>query len=220
VTLEAAKRRVPHVDLVEIHPGVLEAIRRLGPRGLLDGVDVARDDARSFLLKGDSFGATRSYDVISSEPSYPTDFGVSNLFTREYYELAATRLAPGGIYCQWLPYHLLTNRDVTMMIKTFASAFPHASLWKVPGSMDLILIGSRASLPRSAEEIRHRVSELNSGGPPLSYVLSRTPEAVREIALRSDVPVNTDDRPILEFSVTRNLLAGDLSSVERSQAAR
>ncbi len=220
VTLEAAKRHVPRVDLVEINPGVLEVVRRFGPRGVLDGVNVARDDARNFLLKSDRSTSGPSYDVISSEPSYPTDFGVSNLFTREYYELAASRLAPGGIYFQWLPYYLLTNADVTMMVKTFASAFPHASLWKVQRSLDLILIGSRTALPRGVEEIRERVSKLNAGGPPLSYVLSRAPKAVREIALREDVPLNTDDLPILEFNVVRNLLAGGPSMAERSQALR
>ncbi len=216
VTLEAAKRHVSRVDLVEINPGVLEVVRRFGPRGVLDGVDVVRDDARNFLLKAEN----RKYDVISAEPSYPTELGVSNLFTHEYFELAASRLAPGGIYCQWLPYYLLTNDDVTMMIKTFASVFPHASLWKVPVSLDLILIGSRTPFERSIDEIEQRVSQLAGGGPALSYVLSRAPENVREIALRKDVAINTDDHPVLEFRVARNLRVGDLSLLERPQPRR
>ena len=43
------------------------------------------------------------------------------------------------------------------------------------------------------------------------YVLSRSPEAIRDIARRADVEVNTDDRPIIEFSVARNLLVGELA---------
>jgi len=210
VTLDEARRLVPRVDVVEIHPGVVEMVRRFGLRGALDGIEVVRDDARNFLLKADG----RAYDVISSEPSYPTDFGISNLFTREYFELAATRLAPDGIYCQWLPYYLLTNDDVTTMVRTFGSVFPHASVWKVPLTMDLIMIGSRTPFARSVEEIQRRVSELTLG-TPIPYVLSRSPEEVREIAQRQDVPLNTDDRPIVEFSVARNLLAGNLALIER-----
>lgn len=208
-TLEAAKRAVPEVDLVEIHPGVVEAVRRFGPAGVLDGVTLFRDDARSFLLKTE-----RRYDVISSEPSYPTEAVVANLFTKEYFELAAQRLAPGGVYAQWLPYHLLTNQGVTMMVRTFASAFPHVYLWRVPRSMDLILVGRREPFSRSEAEIRAGVDALNQPPWPLTYQLSRRPEEVASVVGLEDVPMNTDDRPRLEFELARNLLVGDLALVD------
>ncbi len=214
VTVAAAKRGAADVDVVEIHPGVVEAVRRYGPPGVLDGVDVVRDDARNFLLKSSADGAARPYDVISSEPSYPTETGVANLFTREYYALAAARLAPGGIYSQWLPYYLLANDDVSMMIKTFVSVFPESMLWKVPGSLDLILIGSRAPFTRGPGEIRARVEALGRGEPPLDFTLSRGPEALRAVAGDPGIPVNSDDHPRLEFRVARNILAGDMTAVD------
>ena len=189
VTLQAAKRLVPHVDLAEINEGVLEAVRRHGPPGVLEGVTVHRADARNLLLRDD-----RRYDVISSEPSYPTEFAVANLFTREFYEIAADRLTDAGVYCQWLPYYMLTNEDVTVMVRTFATVFPHASLWKVPGTLDLLAIGSRTPFAHAPEEIVRRViaSEPSLVG---EFVLSRTPEQLAALARRDDVPVNTDDRP-------------------------
>lgn len=214
VTVAAARRGAPDVDVVEIHPGVVEAVRRHGPAGVLDGVDVAVDDARNFLLGASARGTEPPWDVITSEPSYPTEAGVANLFTREYYALAAGRLAPGGIYAQWLPYYLLANDDVTMMIKTFVSVFPEATLWKVPGSLDLILLGSRAPFARGPEEIRARVAELGRGGPPLEFVLSRGPEALRAVAADPAVPLNEDDHPRLEYRVARNILAGDMRVVD------
>jgi spermidine synthase len=214
VTLAAARDHVEDVDLVEIHPGVLEAVSRFGPPGLLGGIRIVRNDARNYL-----FRSRETYDVISSEPSYPTEAGVANLFTREYFEIAAQRLANGGIYCQWLPYYMLTNADVTLMIKTFASVFPHTMLWKVPHALDLILVGSREPLAFTAAEIQERVKELNDSGEDLLYVLSRTPEQIAEIAAREDVPVNTDDRPILEFHAARNLVIGDLALIEQREAA-
>ncbi len=209
VTLDAAKRAVSDVELAEINADVIEAVRRHGPSGVLDGVTIHRADARNLLLRSEA-----RYDVISSEPSYPTDFPVANLFTREFFELASRRLAPRGVFCQWLPYYMLTNDDVTMMVKTFASAFPHASLWKVQGSLDLLLLGSVAPFAKETDAIMRRVAELS---PALTreVVLSRSPAQVADLARREDVPVNTDDRPILEFRVARNFRVGDLSVLER-----
>ncbi len=209
VTLDAAKRAVPRVDLAEINADVIEAVRRFGPAGVLDAIAIHRTDARNLLLRSDT-----RYDVISSEPSYPTDFPVANLFTREFFELASQRLAPDGVFCQWLPYYMLTNDDVTMMVKTFASAFPYASLWKVKGALDLLLLGSLAPFAKDTDAITRRVAEL-SPGLALDVVLSRSSAQVAELARREDVPVNTDDRPILEFRVARNLRVGDLSVLER-----
>ena len=205
VTLGAAREHLKDVDLVEINPGVLEAIRRHGAPGLLDNLNIIRNDARNFLLTTE-----KRYDIISSEPSYPTESAVANLFTRDFFEIAASRLTEGGIYCQWLPYYVLANDDVTMMVKTFASVFPHTYLWKVGSSMDLIMVGSRTPGHLTPDEIMGRVKGLNSHGYPLDYQLSRTPVQVQEIAARVEVPLNTDDRPRLEYAVIKNMLRGKL----------
>jgi spermidine synthase len=212
VTLEAARDLVPQVDLVEINPGVLEVVDKYGPPGVLDDIEVARTDARNFLLRTD-----RRWDVISSEPSYPAESVVANLFTREFYTLAASRLEKGGVFCQWLPYYILTNDDVTMMIKTFGQVFDQTYLWKVPTTLDLILVGSQSEIPFDENEIQRRVAGLHAqrgGSILLPYVLSRTPAQVAEIAALEEVPVNTDDHPRLEFRVADNLLLGDLSLEE------
>ncbi|MGB8930022.1 MAG: fused MFS/spermidine synthase [Anaeromyxobacteraceae bacterium] len=208
VTLDVARRFVPDVELAEINLDVLEAVRRYGPPGLLDGRRVHLADARNLLQR-----SSERWDVISSEPSYPTDFAVANLFSREFYQLAAARLADGGVYCQWLPYYILTNDDVTMMVKTFASVFRHATLWKVEGSMDLLLVGSTTPAARSPVEVKARVARM-SDGVWLDYVLSRDEAQVAAIAGLPDVPVNTDDRPRLEYAVARNLRVGNMAALE------
>lgn len=208
-TLGAAKRAAAEVEVVEINGSVVEVVARHGPPGLLDGVSLHRDDARTLLARSDD-----RFDVITSEPSYPTEFAVANLFSREFYALAARRLERGGTYCQWLPYYMLTNDDVTMMVKTFASVFPHASLWKVPGSMDLLLLGRAEPFTRAPEEILERVRALN-GGRAIDVVLSRGPEEVARIAAQPEVPVNTDDAPLLEFRISRNFRIGTLGILER-----
>ncbi len=204
VTLSAAKGHLKDNHLVEINRGVIDALRTHGPPGLLSGVDVTINDARNYLLLTE-----RKFDIISSEPSYPTDASTGNLFTKEFYEVAALKLRPGGVFAQWLPYHLLSNDDVTMMIKTFGSVFEHTYLWKIKHSMDLIMVGSERPFGFGGDEIVKRVRGLNTLRVPLPFVLSRTPQEVREIVRnRREIPLNTDDRPLLEFHVARNLITG------------
>jgi spermidine synthase len=206
VTLDAAKGQAKQVDLVEINPGVIEAVAQNSPPGLLDGVRIIRNDARNYLTYAD-----KKYDVISSEPSYPSESSVAGLFTQDFYRVAAQRLKKNGVYCQWLPYYILSNDEITMMLKTFSSVFPHSYLWKVTKSLDLILVGSLDPFVPSTDEIIQRVAGMRGKGAPLGYTLSRTPEQLREIAARKELPVNTDDQPLLEFATINNFIIGDLS---------
>ncbi|MEN8264384.1 MAG: fused MFS/spermidine synthase [Nitrospirota bacterium] len=204
-TLSAAKESVHDVSLVEINKGVVEALREFGPRGLLDGVGVKINDARNHLLL-----TKKKYDIITSGPSYPTESSSGNLFTREFYEIAVSHLNPGGIYCQSVPYYLLSNDDVTMLIKTFGSVFEHVYLWKVSSqTLDRILIGSNEPFSFSREEIIKRTRNLNRYDKPLPFEISRSPEQIKEIIrTRDDIPLNTDDKPYIEFHAARNVLTG------------
>lgn len=206
VTLGAAKDALSDVDVVEINPGVVEAVARHGRPGLLDGTSVIVKDARNYLLTTD-----KKYDVISSEPSYPTESEVAGLYTKEFYELAATKLAPGGIYCQWLPYYLLADKDVISQIKTFGTVFSSVQLFGVRQSNDLILIGSKEPFVFSANELTEKVKILNTAhNYPLDYYRSKSPEQLAKIIKTFDIPLNTDDRPILEFSAVNNFLLGNV----------
>lgn len=209
VTVQAAKENSAKVAVVEINPAVVAAVRAHGKPGVLEGVHVACEDARRFLLYGEE-----RYDVITSEPSYPTGASVGNLFTREFYEIAVRRLTEGGVFCQWIPYYLLTNDDVTMVLKTFCSVFPHARLFKIPESMDLLLLGSGRPFPFSPAEVFRRVEEMRGGVSSAGLLLSRNEEALRELAGDPSIPGNCDDRPLLEFRVVRNLRIGDLALAE------
>ncbi len=206
VTLHAAKQHIKNMHLVEINRGVLDAISRFGPPGLLTDVNITINDARNSLLLNE-----RYFDIISSEPSYPTESSVGNLFTKEFYELASSRLNPGGVFCQWLPYSQLSNDDIKMMVKTFGSVFNYVKVWAVQHSLDLLLVGSHTPFQYSPEETIDRVYALNKSNFPLTFVLLKSYEQINEI-LREDqnIPLNTDDRPLLEFHASRNLLTGVL----------
>jgi spermidine synthase len=204
VTLASAKKHIDDLTLVEINDGVVEAVRRFGAPGLLDGVEVEVQDARNWLFLHD-----RKFDIITSGPSYPTEASSGNLFTREFYVLARERLNPGGVFCQSLPYYILRDEDVTMMINTFGRVFENVFLWKVPKSKDLVMVGSLTPFRFDSDEIVERVRWLNRDGFPLDFLLSRDPGQTREIVRENiHMPVNTDDRPILEFRAARNFITG------------
>jgi spermidine synthase len=207
---------VARVDVVEIEPRVYEAADawfapfnhapHQNPR-----VHRYVGDGRNFLQ-----ARPASYDVIVSEPSNPWIAGVASLFTREFYTFAKTRLAPGGVFCQWAQLYELGPRNVKRIYRTFADAFPHVYAFSAADlSADTILIGSMAPLPLDVPRLRklfehgQLVAELRRGGvetpEDLVAMLILAPSEVSAFTAGADV--NTDDNVLLEFSAPRDLLA-------------
>jgi hypothetical protein len=140
-TAHAVRQEGPErLDVVELDPAVL----RLAPhfhsnRGVLDDprVRAIAMDGRAWLRR-----STERYDVITLEPMPPHFAGVNALYSQEFYEIAAARLAPGGILAQWVPLHLLPPFHAASIARTFQAIFPDALLWRGVGSQ--ILVGRRA----------------------------------------------------------------------------
>lgn len=190
------------IDCVEINPVVLEAVERyFYPELFVDPrVGFIAADARNYLMLVDN-----KYDVISSEPSYPVSQGIGNLFSLEFFDIVKSRLSGRGVFAQWLPGYLLSNDDKMVMIKTFGVVFPFTYVWEVMGGGDIILLGSDAPI-RSSEELPERIERREKAqGIRQNYRLWLDPEDVRRI-VKQGGPLNTDDRPLLEFAAARNML--------------
>lgn len=203
VTLHAVKDYLTDVHLVEINSGVVQAIRTFGPSGLLDGIEIHHDDARNLL-----FSSERKYDIIISEPSYPTESSIANLFTREYYDIAKKRLNPGGMYSQWLPYYMLKDSDMEMMFKTFGAAFRYIYLFKVGNGGDRIMLGADTPFALDGVSMVSNAKALNRTPYDLPAVVSRDPVQIAALAASPGSAMNTDDNQLLEFNVVRNLITG------------
>ena len=91
----------------------------------------------------------QKYDVIISEPSNPWIAGVAALFTREFFEGARDRLAPGGLICQWANAYNISDADLRSIVATFLSVFPHGTVWLVGGD-DVLMMASDATARRAA----------------------------------------------------------------------
>jgi spermidine synthase len=96
ITLAAAARHpLERIDCVELSPAVVRAARlfKEANRGVLEDsrVRLAIGDGRNALRFGDG-----SYDAVICQPSNLWLSGMANLFTREFFFEAKSRLAPGG----------------------------------------------------------------------------------------------------------------------------
>jgi spermidine synthase len=164
-------------------------------------------DGRTHLMLG-----TGTYDVIVSEPSNPWMAGIASLFTREFFEGARARLAPGGVLCQWAHTYDISNADLRSIVATFLSVFPDGTLWLV-GDADVLLVGSNEPLaPRiggiaAAMQRPGVADDLATIGVkgPFSVISLFVADGDALQAWTNNAPLQTDDRSALEFSGPRSI---------------
>ena len=145
---------VARLDTVEISPEVVEGARlfKKANDDVLSNerMHLSVEDAKSFLKLTE-----HEYDVIISEPSNPWLAGVSGVFSAEYYDNCRSKLRPGGVMAQWVQLYETNNEALQTVLATFASVFPHLSIWMGMES-DLILIGSMEPLVLDLKELEQR----------------------------------------------------------------
>lgn len=145
------------VDVVELEPAIVEVARRCAPvnHGVVDHpkVNLVIADGREVLL------TTRErYDLIASQPSNPYRAGIASLYTVEFYRAVAERLAPGGIFAQWMQAYEVDALTVQTVYATLMSVFPVVETWQTK-SNDLLLLCSMEERPWDLEALRTRLDE-------------------------------------------------------------
>ncbi|WP_437731032.1 fused MFS/spermidine synthase [Sorangium sp. So ce1335] len=135
------------IDVAEISPAIVEASRRFFAGPSLNALDDPRvrlslNDGRNELLV-----AQRRYDLIAIELTSVWFAGAASLYSREFYELARSRLAEGGVLQQWVQLHHIRRRELAVVVRTMRSAFPHVALFV--GGAQGILVASGAPLVAS-----------------------------------------------------------------------
>jgi spermidine synthase len=210
VTLHETATRI---DVVELEPAIIEASRFFDGYNHLPLEDprvrVHINDARNHLL----LTPDGTYDVVSSEPSNPWISGVSNLFTREFFELGKRKLKPGGVWTQWLHIYDMAPEDLRSLLATFADVYGHVRLFRV-NAADLILVGSDAPLNWKLADIRDMMAHspdiaadlrrcgITTAEDLLTRYLSSKPTLMQ---IAGNVERNTDDNMRIEYSAPRHL---------------
>ena len=83
------------------------------------------EDARSYV------GATRNrFDVVVGDLVVPWRRGESSLYTRESFDAVRRVLAPGGLYCQWIPLYQISEAEFDGIAASFLDVFPQTTLWR------------------------------------------------------------------------------------------
>jgi spermidine synthase len=85
---------------------------------------VVIDDARHFLLTTDE-----TFDAITSDPLDPWVKGAATLYTKEFFELAKSKLNPGGTVTLFVQLYESTPEAVKSEIGTFFEVFPNGVIW-------------------------------------------------------------------------------------------
>ena len=211
MTFGALVRHGEPADVIEISPEIVAGARMFGEhnRNALDqpNGNVIFDDGRNYLST-----TRQKYDVITEDPLDPFFMGSGHLYDVEHFENARRALNPGGIMSQYLPLYQVGVPEARIIVKTFASVFPYVTGWFAFN--DLILIGTEKPLLIDLESLQRRMArpeiaqDLREIGIDdefdflANYLFGN--EAIEEIG--AELPLNTDDYPIIEFMTPKALL--------------
>jgi spermidine synthase len=201
LTYPGLDRRV----VAELLPAVVRAASQFsGNFGMSTDprIDVRLFDGRRELLQSEA-----PYDLITLEPPPPSAAGVVNLYSTDFYRLAASRLEKGGMVAQWLPLPTQNEDDTRALIQSFIQVFPYAALWTTE-LHETMLVGSAAPLELDVPRIRERFAQ-PSVAAALREVGIASPAALLATWVTdraglayyvADTPPVTDDAPRIEYA--------------------
>jgi spermidine synthase len=213
------------VDAVELLPEVIDASVYFRQR-LEDGapnprLNVVPADARRFVR-----ATSRHYDVIVSDNFHPARSGSGSLYTVEHFRAVRDRLAPGGLFCQWLPLHQLDLDTLRSIVRAFVAVYPDGWALLATNSLETPVVGLVAILDADRFDVgrvRARLADsanalgLAGFGIDDEFALLGSfiagPRALARFA--GDAPLNTDDHPVVAYRAPRITYVPDSTAGDR-----
>lgn len=202
-TNELLKTGFNLVEVAELSPEVIQLSRRHFSF-LLDKFSESAsptfvlEDGRSYLVR-----SNKKYDIITSNAVHAR-LGV-NLYTKEFYALCKEKLSEQGAMCQWLPTNWMHKTEFFSLVKAFQEVFPNAQLWYatrghclLAGPTGNINLVEAAKKIFAVPEIRQSLATAEIQAP--TQLISRLFITDDMEPLTREIPVNSDNRPLVEFS--------------------
>lgn len=149
-------RDLQHPVVAELLPEVLAAAPSF--KGNFDAIHDPRLDIRLRDGRRELLRSAERYDMITLEPPPPSAAGVVNLYSRDFYQLAASRLEEGGVVAQWLPLPTQNDEESRSLVRSFIDVFPYATLWTTEFH-EMLLVGSLQPLHLDVTNIRQRFEQ-------------------------------------------------------------
>jgi spermidine synthase len=222
----AAAQSDLQVDAVELLPEVVQASahfrRAFDDTGAASRLHLHVADARRFVRT-----AADRYDVVVADNFHPARSGSGALYTVEHFAAVRARLAPGGVFCQWLPLHQLDLATTRSIVRSFLAVFPQAAAVLATQSLETPVVGlvGRADDGRfaigglQARLVRAQADGLRAADfgyddlfPVLGSVVAG-PSALARFS--AGAPPGTDDRPVVTWLAPRLTYAPDSTPAER-----
>lgn len=219
----AAEDPTLRVDAVELLPEVISASAHFAD-SVAEGaafprLHVLAADARRYLRTTD-----QRYDVIVADNYHPARSGTGSLYTVEHFALVSARLAPGGVFCQWLPLHQLERESLRSIVQAFLAVYPKGWALIASNSLETPVLGlvgrSEHFDPSKVRErlalvaLPERVAGLGFEDELAvlgSFVAG--PTSLHQLAGKA--PANTDDHPVVAYRAPRITYAPDSTPGER-----
>lgn len=171
------------------------------------------DDGRRYLVRNE-----RKYDVITIDPPPPIQAAGSGLlYSDEFIKLLRLRLNEDGILHHWFP----GVKDTVVLpgiVRAITNNFEHTRIFMSGEKGGFHILSSRLPivLPRTVGELAKRVPLAASADmlewtaedvtlPFLLYSIFRTEVSVEEILKANGDSLLTDDRPLNEYYLLRQL---------------
>lgn len=210
---------VENATLIELIPEVVEAAANhfSAYNGRVLEYPLVRTvihDGRHYFRVDD-----KQYDIVVSDLFTPWNEGTAYLYTVDHFRNIKERLNEDGLFCLWLPLYQITREEFFIIAKSFASVFPHTTMWQIGGKASMQAVALVGAKKISSEaiidsfgslanrSIRPDFIELHESGIFSLYVGPVTISS----SIMNSMPLNTLDRPIIEFMTAqkgRKLLRG------------
>jgi predicted membrane-bound spermidine synthase len=201
---------VERIDVVDLSRAVLEHASSFHD---VNGDILGDPRVRVFINDGRQhlqMLAPAQYDLITLEPPPIAQAGVAALYSREFYELARSRLKPGGYLSQWLPAYQVPPPTSLAMVRAFVDVFPQSVLLSGMGP-ELLLVGTTASAiaidPDDVSRALQREPRVQADlrrldlGTPTEVVGMFVGSAGTLARATTGVAAVSDDRPLQEYGV-------------------
>jgi spermidine synthase len=131
------------VESVELVPEIVAVMPEFAPENAAPPGRLRQftADARRFL-----HATPHRYDVIVADLFHPGRDGAGALYTQEHFRAIRERLAPGGLFCQWVPLYQVSPPTLSRMVGSVRAVFPHVYAFLLRPTLETPALGLMAAL--------------------------------------------------------------------------
>ncbi len=212
---------VERLHLVEIVPDVARAAEA----HFADANRGVYTDARSRVALDDAVNFWRHtahrFDVVVADLFVPWRAGTGALYGAEHFERIRERLAPGGLFAQWLPLYQLSVDELAVITATFTDVFPTAAVFRGDffGGYPIVALVGWVDEPSEPSAISAAATRLGASGVGDRWITDA--DAIWSLYVgpapvdsEGEISRNTSNRPVIEFLAAARHAGGSLGKTD------